>query len=174
MILAVTGHRPPKLGGYSRDVEEQLLGTAMKCLKQLKPDHVITGMALGWDQAIARAAVNLNITFTAAIPFRGQESKWPQQSKSAYHDLIIKAGHVFVVSTGKYSPAVMMARNHWMVDKANCVLSLWDGQDDGGTAECVRYARVCDKPIYNAWPVYKHMQDYAELLSKLERSHGEG
>lgn len=55
MILAVTGHRPNKLGGYSKQAYRKLVKIAEVNLKKLNPDKVISGMALGWDQALAQA-----------------------------------------------------------------------------------------------------------------------
>ena len=49
----------------------------MDYLERARPDAVISGMALGWDQAVARATADLGIPWVAAITFEGQESKWP-------------------------------------------------------------------------------------------------
>jgi hypothetical protein len=78
MILAATGHRPDKLGGYDLSIYRKLVGLAYSYLRKQTPDVVISGMALGWDQAVAEAAVKASTPFIAAIPFRGQESKWPR------------------------------------------------------------------------------------------------
>lgn len=51
MIICATGHRPNKLGGYGRDVYARLVKLAYDYLAVQKPDAVISGMALGWDQA---------------------------------------------------------------------------------------------------------------------------
>jgi predicted Rossmann fold nucleotide-binding protein DprA/Smf involved in DNA uptake len=61
MILAFTGHRPSKLGGYGSDVDLKLTRLATKVLDDLKPEQVISGMALGWDQAVAFAAIRAKI-----------------------------------------------------------------------------------------------------------------
>lgn len=51
MILAFTGHRPDKLGGYSETnpLRAQITYEIMKQLYELKPTGVISGMALGVD-----------------------------------------------------------------------------------------------------------------------------
>jgi hypothetical protein len=36
-------------------------------------------MARGWDLALAKAAVELGLPLFAAIPFVGQESRWPAE-----------------------------------------------------------------------------------------------
>lgn len=51
MIVAATGHRPNKLGGYAHWDAERAIDLAMRYLTLLKPSRVISGMAQGWDQA---------------------------------------------------------------------------------------------------------------------------
>lgn len=149
-IVAATGHRPSKLGGYGDEAYARLVKLARWYLLALAepPAHVISGMALGWDQAFAEAAVQLGIPFVAAIPFKGQESKWPAASVGKYHALLEFAGQVHVVSEGGYSARKMHARNEWMVDNCDLLCAVWDGSA-GGTAGCVAYARRMHKAVDN-------------------------
>jgi hypothetical protein len=150
MVLAITGHRPDKLGGYDGGTYTSLVSFAKRILGELKPIKVITGMALGWDQAVAQACVELEIPFVAAIPFRGQDSRWPGESQDRYHALLNKAVEIVTVSQGGYSAQKMQVRNEWMVDHCDVLLALWDGSS-GGTANCVRYAEAKKVPIINVW-----------------------
>lgn len=150
MILAATGHRPDKLGGYGDDVFDALTWQATIILSEMKPKSTISGMALGWDQAFAQASANLGIPFLAAVPFVGQESKWPPASQAKYAALIAKAASVHVVSPGGYAAWKMQVRNCWMVDNCDHVLALWDGSA-GGTSNCVKYAEKVGRPITNIW-----------------------
>jgi len=150
LIYAGTGHRPDKLGGYSVEVFCCLADYAGSVLSQLKPSKVISGMAIGWDQALATAAYNLEIPFIAAVPFKGQELFWRKEQQEFYHELLTKAEEVVIVSPGAYSAAKMQVRNKWMVDHADRVVALWDGSS-GGTANCIRYAKSQEKEIFNFW-----------------------
>ncbi len=151
MILAATGHRPDKLGGYNNaEAENALRLLAHRWLIKLKPVLVISGMALGWDQRVAEASLLASIPFVAAVPFYGQESKWPARAQSVYREIIAQAIEVKIVSPGGYAPEKMQLRNRWMVDGADRMLALWNG-GDGGTANCVRYAEIKQKPITNLW-----------------------
>src|SRR6478609_5888932 len=98
MIIAGTGHRPDKLGGYENRTRLALGGLATEYLAQKRPDLVISGMALGWDQALAGAAVALEIPFLAIIPFEGQERKWPEDARARYKRLLAAATEVIVTS----------------------------------------------------------------------------
>jgi uncharacterized phage-like protein YoqJ len=150
MVVAGTGHRPNKLGGYGVKAQRRVVRTAIFSLEHLKPERVISGMAIGWDQALARAAVELDIPFVAAVPFESQDSMWPEQSRLAYRELLTLATEVVVVSPGSYSANAMQRRNIWMVDHCTDVLALWNGTS-GGTANCIAYARHVKRPIHNAW-----------------------
>ena len=156
MIVAGTGHRPNKLGGYTRDARTRLFNTAIRSLEHLRPTKLISGMALGWDQALARACVELNIPFIAAVPFAGQETVWPAASQREYRELCEAASDFIIVSPGGYSAAKMQIRNEWMVDHCDRVLALWDGSP-GGTRNCVDYAKTVNKPISNAWKCFQRM-----------------
>lgn len=153
MIICGTGHRPNKLGGYGNSAAENVYLTARKALLQLKPAKVISGMAMGWDMALAEAAVDLGIPFCAAIPFGGQESRWFPETVKRYHELVGKAETVEYVSDPGYAAWKMQVRNEWMVNHCDLVLALWDGST-GGTGNCIAYAEKVDKPIANVWDMY--------------------
>jgi uncharacterized phage-like protein YoqJ len=151
MIICGTGHRPDKLGGYSPEVFEELKTLAhMYLCVATDLEGVISGGALGWDQALAAAALDLNIPTTMALPFPGFEDRWPSKSKTFLHSLIYRASKTVFVCDPGYAGWKMQKRNEWMVDNADSVLALWDGSD-GGTGNCVRYANKVGKPITNLW-----------------------
>ena len=149
-IIAGTGHRPPKLGGYSEAALAKLISFASMHLEKIKPTIVISGMALGWDTALACAALELHIPLVAAIPFIGQELMWPAGSQERYKQLLFKAEEVITVSSDGYSVQAMQERNEYMVNNSDLVLALHNGSP-GGTGNCVRYANKINKPIKNLW-----------------------
>lgn len=159
IVLGVSGHRPQRLGGYTDRAFELLVAVAIEHIVRIAPQQVITGMALGWDQAVAEACVRRRIPFWAAVPFRGQESQWPAASQGKYHGLLHHAQGITVVSEGGYSPDKMMARNKWIVDHSTQLLVCWDGVEDnrGGTFHAVRVTRQQNKPIVNAYPDWQRL-----------------
>ena len=66
--IAATGHRPGKLGGHRQPVYDALRELAEEYFSEENPSLVITGMALGWDIAIAQAAAQAgaDVTLIAA------------------------------------------------------------------------------------------------------------
>lgn len=150
MIVCASGHRPNALGGYGQESVHKLFGFAKHVLSSMCPDEVVSGMALGWDQAVASASSVLGIPWVAAVPFDGQESAWPGSSQKAYRELIKSAYRIHVVSPGGYSAYKMQVRNEWMVNNSDEVLALWSGSF-GGTYNCVMYATSVGKKVVNVW-----------------------
>lgn len=151
MIIAGTGHRPDKLGpnGYTDDTFSALIRLARDWLHEHRPTKVISGMALGWDQALAHAALEERIYLIAAIPFEGQERRWPTRSQDAYNQLLDQVDETHIVHP--YPGAIgLHRRNEWMVDRADMMLALWDGSW-GGTFNCLRYAEKKRVQVENLW-----------------------
>jgi uncharacterized phage-like protein YoqJ len=161
MIVAVTGHRPDKLGtkcfsGYAPEnplrawvktrLREQLLQR-----RPFRPLYGITGMALGVDQDFAEVCIELDIPFIAAVPFIGQERQWPTQSRERYRELLAQACDVVIVCTGGYERWKMLARNQWMVDHCNTLFAVFDGTP-GGTASTVLYADSIQREVLRIDP----------------------
>lgn len=110
-------------------------------------------MALGVDQWAFEEAQNLGIPIKAAVPFLGQENAWPESSQKYYRLLLaqLPEDHIIYVSPPGYAKWKMQVRNQWMVDNADMVLSVWDGSE-GGTKNCIDYARKKSKIIANINP----------------------
>ena len=173
--VALTGHRPSKLGGYDRfnPVASRILDAAAGWLEESLREHpnlvVISGLALGWDQWVADLCLELGVTFVGAAPCRGQSSRWPDNSKSEYQricrgadekaarslntgpdgsEVLARNRGVVYVLDGPYSgPDCMQQRNVWMVDHAHEVLACYDGSS-GGTGNCVKYAKKQGVPVH--------------------------
>lgn len=156
MILAGTGHRPKRLlvhgvPPYSGPAFDVLTSFATQELRRFRPATLISGMALGWDQALATAAVALNIPFHAYIAFEGVETRWPDASQDQFNALLARAELVRIVSPGGYSAAKLHRRNEAMVDASNHLAALWDGEPNGGTYRCVEYANQTNRDVTVLW-----------------------
>ena len=150
MIVAFTGHR--KLGGYGPSPIQTAVRAAIKTLLvEHDVNEAVSGMALGVDQWAAEVCIELSIPFTAAVPFDGQEWRWPSAAQLRYRELIAKAWHVQVVCPGEYAAWKMQRRNEWMVNNSDTLLAVWDGSS-GGTANCVQYAREVGREIWHVDP----------------------
>lgn len=147
-IIAVTGHRPDKLFGYGPQAQHRLNQFAIAHIPPA--DLYITGMALGWDQAVAVACMFHNIPFYAYVPFKGQEARWPLADKSEYCRLLDAASKIIYVCDPGYAAWKMQRRNESMVDACSTLLALWNGTPSG-TGSCVAYAHSKQVPVINLW-----------------------
>lgn len=162
-VVTFTGHRPPKLGGYDEATFSNLVRVAKEVISKLKPKLVITGMALGWDQAVAMAAQELGVPYEAYIPFPGQETVWKDaQAVHRYRWLLDKAAEVKLVNNQKPfdrrdAAVKLQMRNEAMVLSGEVVVALHDGSS-GGTANCIEFAKRVNKPIVNCWSLFQRMK----------------
>ncbi len=158
MKICVTGHRPSKLYGYDL-THPKWIALKEKFKEILVENHceeAITGMALGVDTVFALAVLELKaagypIKLHCAVPCLNHPNKWPKESIDMYNDILSKADIVKVVSNTPYHSWVMQKRNECMVDLSEKVIAVWTGAA-GGTANCVRYARECEKEIIQIVP----------------------
>ena len=159
MIVAGTGHRPPRLGlGYGALDRFKLIDFAQRELEEIHFESgisaVISGLAQGWDQAIAEASIDLGFPLWVAIPFEGQESKWPEDAQERYNRIRGKAAKVTIVCPGDYASWKFIARDKWMVESSDLVLALFDGNPKSGTGATVAYAQLTGKPVKNVWDAW--------------------
>lgn len=156
MIVAVTGHRPGKLGGYAPNpTADAVRGTLRRELLRLRPEGAISGMALGADQTFAEACCELGVPWVAAVPFLGQEERWPYPSQEKYKSLLLRSAGIVTVCSRPASDAearaAMHARDQWMVDHCDRLLAVWDGSG-GGTGTTVDYARRVGRETWRCKP----------------------
>lgn len=150
---AITGHRPQSLDGdysLSSELWNNIRSNLRYTFVEERVDHVYTGMALGVDTVAAQVSLQLEIPFTACVPFDGQERMWPEKSKREYRRLLDAAERVVVVIKGPYAVWKMQKRNEYMVNKLtepeDLLIAVWNGKP-GGTANCYRYAVKKEKNI---------------------------
>lgn len=157
MKIAITGHRPSKLGNdYAltspliHSIKAKIQDYINNHLINLKHDPIqfITGMALGIDTLFAQIAIENEIPFIAAIPCVNHQGKWPVKSRQVYDSILAnKLCTKHIVTPTEYTYECMQNRNIWMVDNCNLLIAVWDGVEQGGTWNCIKYAREQGKQI---------------------------
>jgi uncharacterized phage-like protein YoqJ len=156
-IIFGTGHRPHKLiggwTGWRNHYREIVQDFCIPILEEENVAHIISGMALGWDFAIAKSAIEMNIPFSAYIPCKNQEMKWSKEDQDEYKFLISKAADVQYISE-KYSSFCMQKRNEAMALVANEGLALWNGDLSGGTFNCISFCKKNNIKVKNLWKIY--------------------
>lgn len=175
MILTITGHRPPKLGGYDlpNPVFQAVMEGIDRSLIALRPERLVSGMALGVDQWALDSCILNDIPYTAAVPFQGFSRNWPHKSQEHFQYFMARADKVVYTTEGNppYSDQLLHHRNQWMVMNSDAVLAVWDGSS-GGTANCVRFAKACGKPVYfvqlnpEIWAMAKQTKSWMDVVKE--------
>lgn len=147
-VLCGSGHRLS--GQYHGLTKKELRRFARVALRRHKPDVVIAGGALGWDQALAWAALDLDLPLRLVLPFRGMESRWEPDMRAEFKRMVALAKDVEYLGED-FDPDLYQARNVRMVDQAKGVLALWDGRKSGGTFNCLKYAHTQEKRVFQLW-----------------------
>ena len=142
----VTGHRfveqqPGELDQFARlSVARMLTDGATE---------IISGMAMGWDLAVAEACIDLGVPFIAALPFPGQESLWPASEQERYRAALGRAAVVQYIGRMPLN-ALYHRRDRWIVDQSVKLWALCDGRP-GGTFSTVLYAIQAGSKIEDLW-----------------------
>lgn len=149
MIIGISGHRPEKLGSYKtpNPIYNFVMAETAKVFAKYKPNRILIGMCIGYDQYVAELAIKLKIPFTAAVPFLGQELLWPKDTQKYYQHLLAHADRLEIINPGAFASWKMHARNQWIVNNSDMLLAAYDNSTSGGTYHCVSYALEQNKTI---------------------------
>ena len=154
--VAVTGHRPPKIGGYdgksplrllvNRKLEKVIVSINKEEWDRPKQTVLITGGALGVDTDAAYIAAKNRIPYIVAVPCNDHSKMWPKAAREEYQHMLNFSRKVEVIHKGDYHRLCMQQRNMWMINHCDKLIAVWDGSS-GGTANCVKYAQDQGKEI---------------------------
>jgi hypothetical protein len=117
---------------------------------------VISGMAEGWDELVARRCAALAIPFVAAVPHPGYGAYYWSADRSVFgtdrvpefNELLAKAYEIHYICGGIYDQNGLhsnCARNQWMVDHCDELVAHREGASRG-TADCLRRAKKAGRP----------------------------
>lgn len=156
MICAFTGHRPQRLPWGDREQDprclalKQLIASAVDLAAARGCGIFLCGMALGCDTYFAEAVLaREGLQLEAMIPCPGQADRWPGPDRARYEKLLLQCSRLTVLEDA-YSEGCMLRRNRAMVDRADLLISVWDGSP-GGTGETVRYAQEQGVELLPLW-----------------------
>lgn len=73
-----------------------------------------SGMAIGWDQAIAEACLNLSVQFEAHVPLVGQELVWRNMETIArFHRLLAASSALYIYHDVEWNGSIWKARTRF-------------------------------------------------------------
>lgn len=156
-VLGVTGRRP-KYFPWRYDESDPRCIELKNDIYQIILDHInngfdtfVCGMTLGSDMYFAEAVLlakndHPDIKLVAEIPFTNQSAQWLMESKFRY-DRIRHQCDEWNVLSDTYDSKFFELRNQEIVNKSDELLSIWDGNEEGGTSQIVGLAKDKGIPI---------------------------
>lgn len=148
---AFTGHRPKKFPwGYNESdarciTLKKALADEISRLAKAGYTDFFSGMAEGADTWAALTVLALKredpaLKLHCILPCEGQADGWSASARDLYSSILVQADKVLYVNR-QYQPGCMLERNRYLVDHAACLLAVYNGEQRGGTAMTVRYAK---------------------------------
>lgn len=154
---AFTGHRSMRFSfGFDEEDERCLhlkLAIAQEIRKLIESGVSLfyTGMDRGADQWAAEIVLNMkwqypNVQLIAVLPCETQANKWSAEQRERYFDMLAMCDDVMTLRA-HYTPKCMLERNRYMVDQAEYLMAVYDGNPKGDTAYTIRYAHEKNRQI---------------------------
>lgn len=158
-----TGHRPHKFPWRYNEADERCVALKATLTEQIVAltdagmTDFYSGGADGVDCWAALIVLELRkknpmLKLHCILPHERQADKWSDSAQERYHSILSQADSVYYVSR-KYYDGCMLDRNHRLVDAADLLLAVYNGERRGGTAATVRYARKLGRRIIIIDPV---------------------
>lgn len=157
--LCFTGHRPNRLTGIY-DITDKRYTILIDTITNISEEYIkngidtfYTGCADGTDILAFYTIHKLkskypNIKNKICVPFKnhtinGLNLKWYKMmyklaDEIIYVDQIYKSDNIY---------QALDFRNHYMVDNSDYIIAVWDGVKNGGTYNCIKYAKLKNKMI---------------------------
>jgi|HubBroStandDraft_4_1064222.scaffolds.fasta_scaffold551267_2 hypothetical protein len=119
------------------------------------PVVVVTSLAVGADQLIARLGIARGATVHAVLPFAGIERTFAPEDLQAYRHLVSQAT-VEVLQTHGTDEDAYLAAGRRVAELSDVMIAVWDAKPakgKGGTADIVAYTVASGVPVVHINPV---------------------
>lgn len=157
--IAVTGHR-----FFDSAAAAYITARVVEVLDEAgaggRPVRVVTSLAEGADQLVARAAVQRAIPVEVIVPASGYaQSLAEEEDRQQYRELLAQADSVRILDHSEPSPAAYLDAGMTMLADADLLIAVWDSapaRGVGGSAEIVARARELGLDLHVIWPPGYH------------------
>jgi hypothetical protein len=162
--IGITGHQrleDPTAWPWVEEVVGRELDAAAA------PVVVVTSLAVGADQLIARLGIARGATVHAVLPFAEIERTFSAEDLQAYRGLVRQAS-VEVLQTSGTDEDAYLAAGRRVVELSDVLIAVWDGnpaKGRGGTADIVGYAITSSVPVVHINPVERRVSRHEPVKS---------
>jgi hypothetical protein len=149
--IAVSGHR----NLTARTVRLVTEAIQSGLLAAVPPVTGLTCLAEGADQIFARVVLDLGGSIEAAVPAENLRDELTAPGRDGFDQLLAAAATVHRLPFTEPTPAAHMAASELIVNGADELYAIWDGQPArgyAGTADVVAYACSRGVPVRVIWP----------------------
>lgn len=168
-MYSIMGTGPRSLVVEPKAKRVYAMGVTENRILQIREERgeilVISGMAEGWDEMLAKIAIRNNIPFDAYVPhptygeyYWGRNSKMKRNRLTSFNELLSKARKVHYSSAGELyinGTHVNFIRNSHMV--AACDMGLVYNPKSSGTRDAVAKLTQARKP-FEVFPFTEQLQ----------------
>jgi len=152
MRVGVTGHQrlaDPTAWPWVEEVVGRELDAT------IGPLVVVTSLAIGADQLVARLGTARGATVHAVLPFASIERTFAAEDLQTYRRLLSQSS-VEVLETSGTDEDAYLAAGRRVVELSDVMIAVWDekpAKGKGGTADIVRYALAFGVPVVHINPI---------------------
>jgi hypothetical protein len=149
--LGATGHQE-----LPADAGQYVVERVREVLEQFVPPlRVISALAAGADQLVAREVLRVGGSLHVVVPAVGYEASFPPADRREYEHLLKQADDVTRLNFPEPSEPAYWAAGRRVVDGCDILVAIWDGRPArglGGTGDVVAYAETRGKDVRVIWP----------------------
>lgn len=150
-IVGFSGHQE-----LSAETREMIRVALMQALSKMGKILAVTSLAAGSDQVFAECVLALGSQLMVVIPCQGYEHTFSNPSDlDLYRKLLKSSMDSIQLPFQQPSEEAYWAAGKRIVDMAEVLIAVWDGQPAGGlggTADVVNYAKNRNKEVLRVWP----------------------
>ena len=132
-----------------------------------KPLVIVTSLAIGADQLVARLGVSRGATLHAVLPFAGIERTFAAEDLLEYRRLASHAS-VEILRTPGADEDAYLAAGRRVVELSDVMIAVWDAKPakgKGGTADIVAFAVASGVPVVHINPIERRVTRLQPRLS---------
>lgn len=139
MRVAITGHRPERIKGKEQEIRNWIAQQLGELAANNGTLDCYSGMATGTDQIFGFAALAGDHRLHCVYPFHGKENAMSKHLATQANSVV----YIFK----DYDRKAYISRDKYLVDNCDILLAVWDGIEQGGTWQTIKYAQAQGKDI---------------------------
>lgn len=166
MIVALTGHRPQRLGMPDDELDNKwkeigdwivknLIQMRQRAILEYNELHVYCGMVTGSDVLFGMSSVFLKVAGIVPLKLHCVLPCKNYNSSHKYYNNIKLFADEWVELADEFYKGCDNVRDQYMVDYCDVLLAVWDGIKSGGVWSNIRKAQKAGKTIIYCPVVYK-------------------